>query len=106
MAPPPVELDPLVHQPARLQILALLFRNRTVSARNVARALELTPGNVASHVQKLEAAGYVETLRALSALGFEVRHRITPAGEAAFRAHVAALQALIAEATAPPPPQT
>lgn len=100
-------LDPLLAQPARLQIVALLYRNRHAAAAETARALELTPGNLASHVAKLEAAGYVETYRALSALAFHVRHRITPLGDRAFRAHAEALQALVAEALAaqrPAPP--
>lgn len=92
-------LDPLLAQPTRLQIVALLFRNRHVAATELARALDLTPGNVASHVAKLEEAGHVESLRALSPLGFQVRYRITPAGDAAFRAHVDALRALMRDAT-------
>lgn len=75
--------------------MALLFRNRQASAKAIAVALELTPGNLASHVAKLEAAGYVESFRALAALQFEVRHRITSKGDAAFRAHAQALQQLL-----------
>lgn len=93
-------LDPVLAQPTRLQIVALLFRSRHVAAAQIARALDLTPGNVASHVAKLEEVGYVDTVRALVALSFQVRHRITPAGDAAFRAHAAALQELVAEALA------
>lgn len=93
-------LDPLLSQATRLQIVALLFRNRQVAATHMARALELTPGNLASHVAKLEETGYVETSRALVAVAFQVRHRITPAGDAAFRAHALALQELVASALA------
>lgn len=93
-------LDPLLAQPARLQIVALLFRNRHAAAAEMARALGLTPGNLASHVLRLEEAGYVETYRALAALAFHVRHRITPAGDRAFREHAQALQAIVAEALA------
>lgn len=96
-------LDPLVHQPTRLQLLAYLYRNRQASFKRVTRELGLTPGNVASHVAKLEEAGYVESLRALHALSFEVRFRMTEKGDAAFRAHVAALHALIDDATRAPP---
>lgn len=94
----PPGLDPLVHQPTRLLILALLYRNRQASFRSVVDALDLTAGNVASHVEKLEAAGLVESRRALTGAAFEVRFRITPAGDAAFRAHLEALERLIREA--------
>lgn len=93
-------LDPVLSQPTRLQIVALLFRNRQAAAKSVAVGLGMTPGNLASHVAKLEEVGYVETYRALAALHFEVRHRITPKGDAAFRAHAGALQALLVEALA------
>ncbi|HVM45083.1 MAG TPA: winged helix-turn-helix domain-containing protein [Candidatus Thermoplasmatota archaeon] len=95
-----VPLDPLLSQPTRLQIVALLFRNRQASAKSVCAALDITPGNLASHAARLEEAGYVETFRALAALQFEVRHRITPRGDAAFRAHAAALQELLASSLA------
>lgn len=93
-------LDPLLSQPTRLQIIALLFRNRQASAKAVAEALGITPGNLASHAEKLAEAGYLETFQALAALRFEVRHRITAQGDAAFRAHALALQALLAESLA------
>ena len=93
-------LDPLLSQPTRLQIVALLFRNRQVAATEMTRALQLTPGNVASHAAKLAEVGYVESFRALAALQFEVRYRITAKGDAAFRAHALALQALLAASLA------
>ena len=93
-------LDPLLVQPTRLQIMALLFRNRQASAVDVARALSLTPGNLASHVAKLEEAGYVASARALVGVGFQVRLSVTPMGDAAFRAHARALQTLLDEARA------
>lgn len=93
-------LDPLLAQPTRLQIVALLYRNRAVAAVEVARALELTPGNVASHVAKLEEAGYVVTRRALVGLGFQVRHVISEKGDAAFRAHAKALREILDPAPA------
>lgn len=96
-------LDPLLSQPTRLQIVALLFRNRQAAAVDVARALDLTPGNVASHVAKLEEAGYVTTARALVGVGFQVRHRITPEGDAAFRAHAAELKKVLEAAPEGPP---
>lgn len=66
---------------------------------DVARALQLTPGNVASHVAKLEGADYLAVSRALVGVGFQVRYRITPRGDAAFRAHAAELKKLLSAAT-------
>ncbi|HEX2021234.1 MAG TPA: transcriptional regulator [Candidatus Thermoplasmatota archaeon] len=94
-------LDPLLSQPTRLQILAYLYRQRLAASKSICADLGLTPGNLASHVARLEEAGYVEPLRALVAVSFEARVRVTPAGDAAFRAHVAALRRLLDDALAP-----
>lgn len=95
MAPP--ELDAVIHQPTRLQMLAMLYRNKQCSFTDLRDGLGLTPGNLASHAGKLEQAGYVKSGRVLVDLSFEVNYRITDAGEAAFRAYLASLQALLTE---------
>ena len=111
------ELDPVIHQATRLRIMAALYRNREANFTGLRDGLGLTDGNLASHAQKLEEAGYLEARRALvgasaarrgtsapgGALGvsFEVRYRITPRGSEAFRAYVDALQGLLADAALP-----
>lgn len=88
-------LDPVIHQQNRLQILAALYRNRQASFTDLRDGLGLTPGNLQSHVTKLEEAGYVKSGRVLVDLSFEVRYKITPEGAAAFRAYLDALHALL-----------
>ena len=100
-------LDPVIHQPARLRIMAALQRNREARFTHLRDALGLTDGNLGSHAATLEKAGYLEARRALTPTGFELRYRITPQGAAAFLAYVQALQAVLAEAapaSAPPVP--
>lgn len=82
--------------------MAALFRNREASFTSLRDALGLTDGNLGSHADKLVEAGYLESRRALVALSFEVRYRITPRGSEAFRAYVADLQGILAAAQAPP----
>jgi DNA-binding MarR family transcriptional regulator len=96
-------LDPVIHQATRLEMLALLHRNRQASFTELRDRLGLTPGNLASHAAKLEDAGYIRTGRLLVDLTFEVHYRITDEGIAAFRAYLAALQQLLQEAEAPNP---
>jgi len=58
------ELDPLIHTPARLRIvatLAALPEGDTVSFTRLQDLIGLTPGNLITHLRKLEEAGYVET---------------------------------------------
>lgn len=94
----PVALDPLLHQPSRLQIMTALFRNRQVSFTDLRDGLGLTPGNLASHAAKLEEAGYLRSGRVLVDLSFEVQYRITEEGVRAFRAYIRALEAVVREA--------
>ncbi len=53
------EVDRLVHEPARLMILMVLYTVESADFTFLVNATELTNGNVSSHLSKLEAAGYV-----------------------------------------------
>ena len=57
-------LDPLIHVPARLRItatLAALPEGDTLSFTRLQDMIGLTPGNLITHLRKLEDAGYIET---------------------------------------------
>jgi DNA-binding MarR family transcriptional regulator len=90
------DLDLVIHQPNRLQILGYLHRNRECSFARLRDAFGLTAGNLATHLTRLEQAGFVSSRHALTSR-FEVRYAITPAGAAALRAYVAQLTALLRE---------
>lgn len=103
------ELDPVIHQPTRLRLMAVLHRNRQCSFTDLRDGLGLTPGNLASHMARPEEAGYVKGGRVLVDFSFEVQYKLTDVGAAAFRVYLAALQALVrdlseAPAAAPLPP--
>lgn len=57
--PRPPEVDPLVHAPARLAILATLAALESADFLYLLHATGLTKGNLSAHLAKLEAAGYV-----------------------------------------------
>ena len=50
----------VVHEPARLMILMVLYTVESADFTFLVNATELTDGNLSSHLSKLEAAGYVE----------------------------------------------
>lgn len=52
-------LDRLIHEPARLLILAYLYVVESADFLFLMRQTELTKGNLSSHLSKLESAGYV-----------------------------------------------
>lgn len=57
---PLAEIDKLIHEPARLMILATLHAVESADFLFVKRQTGLTRGNLSSHLSKLETAGYVE----------------------------------------------
>jgi DNA-binding MarR family transcriptional regulator len=52
-------LDPVIHAPARLMILALLAVVERADFTFLLNQTGLTHGNLASHISRLEEAGYV-----------------------------------------------
>jgi len=53
------EIDRVIHEPARLMIVALLAEVREADFQYLLQATELTKGNLSVHLSKLEEAGYI-----------------------------------------------
>ena len=56
---PLAEIDKLIHEPARLMILAILHVVESADFLFVERQTGLTRGNLSAHMSKLENAGYI-----------------------------------------------
>ena len=83
----PEGLD-VIHQPARLALMTLLYQRGDVGAPAARDATGLTAGNLDSHAKRLGEAGFLEGRRSLTKEGFEVRYRLTPAGLQAMSAYL------------------
>jgi DNA-binding MarR family transcriptional regulator len=57
--PAPTDIDKVVHEPARLLILANLNVVESADFRFLMNRTGLTWGNLSSHLNKLEEAGYI-----------------------------------------------
>ena len=60
------ELDPIIHAAARLKItatLATLDRGETIAFPRLQELLDMTAGNLSTHLRKLEDAGYVDVTK-------------------------------------------
>ena len=53
------KIDKMIHEPARLMIMAHLYVVDSADFLFLQRQTSLTWGNLSSHLSKLEAAGYV-----------------------------------------------
>ncbi len=55
----PTGVDRLIHEPARLLIVTLLYAVESADFLFLLRESRLSKGNLSSHLSRLEAAGYV-----------------------------------------------
>ena len=55
----PLEIDKIIHEPARLQIMTQLYVVDEADFIYIMRQTGLTWGNLSSHMSKLEEAGYI-----------------------------------------------
>lgn len=92
--PPDLEL---IHQPTRLRIMGVLYKHGDVAYTRLRDHLELTDGNLATHVDSLANADYVTERRAWAQNGFETRYRITRSGVSAFETYLDELQGFLTE---------
>lgn len=91
-------LDPLIHVPVRLRIVATLAAlpdGDTLTFTRLQGMLGLTPGNLITHLRKLEEAGYIS----MEKIGIGVWSRtliaLTKRGRAALDAYTEALRNLL-----------
>ncbi|MFL7890563.1 MAG: winged helix-turn-helix domain-containing protein [Anaerolineales bacterium] len=55
-----IDVDRLIHEPARLSIMTILSAVESADFLYLQREIGLTKGNLSSHLAKLEAADYIE----------------------------------------------
>ena len=77
------EVDRMVHEPARLMILMVLYTVERADFTFLMNVTELTDGNLSSHLSKLEAAGYVEVEKGYAGKKPRTRLRLTAVGRQA-----------------------
>lgn len=93
------ELNPVIHQPIRLRIMATLAALRPDEKADFSYLKELlatTDGNLGAHLLKLEETGYIAVEKTFIARKPKTRVALTDKGRLAFREHVAALQEILA----------
>ncbi len=91
-------LDQIIHAPARLRIVATLAALPAGDALSFTRlqdVLELTPGNLITHLRKLEEAGYVDTDTTGNGRASRTAVALTADGRAALETYTEALRELL-----------
>lgn len=88
------DLDRVIHEPARLRILTLLSGVDAVDFNFLLSTLGLTKGNLSSHMDKLEKAGYVTVEKSFNGRIPHTEFTITGDGRAALDEYWQGLDAI------------
>jgi DNA-binding transcriptional ArsR family regulator len=99
------ELDPVIHAPARLRImvtLATLPEGDNLSFTRLQDLIGLTPGNLITHLRKLEDAEYVATVKSGRGVTARTAVLLTSAGRAALDRYSAVVRELLGSVSPEP----
>lgn len=86
-AKPDYAIDRIVHEPARLMVMAHLYVVESADYVFLMQNSGLTWGNLSSHLSKLEDAGYVEILKEFIHKKPHTMVQLTQSGREAFDAY-------------------
>lgn len=92
-----IELDPLVHERVRLAILSALGTHGQLSFNELKALTDATDGNLSTHSQKLEQAGYLRAVKGMFGRRRKTSYQITSAGRAALFGYLDTLERLSGE---------
>jgi DNA-binding HxlR family transcriptional regulator len=77
-------LDRVIHEPARLMLVALLSSVESADFLYLLKESDLTKGNLSVHLSKLEEAGYIEAEKTFRGKMPHTEYRLTSKGKSAF----------------------
>lgn len=79
----------------RMGVMSILLMNESVSFNDLKQLLELTDGNLASHLINLEENGFLKVHKGFIGRKTNTTYSITKSGEKAFKDHLEALENMI-----------
>lgn len=79
----------------RLGVMSILMVNEEVNFNDLKQMLEVTDGNLATHLLNLEENGYIKVHKGFIGKKTNTTYAVTKAGEKAFNEHISALESMI-----------
>jgi len=89
--------DPLLHQSVRSKLMSLLIANDELPFKALKELLEVTDGNLSSHLSKLEKEQYIYIEKTFEGKRPKTVVKIAPEGRKAFDAYIETLKQFIEE---------
>ncbi len=79
----------------RLGVMSVLLVNEEINFNDLKELLQVTDGNLASHLSNLEENGYIKVKKGFIGRKTNTTYSITKAGEKAFKEHLGGLENMI-----------
>lgn len=89
------QFDKAFESRIRLQIMSVLVANESYDFSSLKEILEVTDGNLASHLKALERENYIEVSKSFVGRKPNTRYAATTKGVTAFKKHLESLEKLI-----------
>jgi DNA-binding MarR family transcriptional regulator len=95
MKNPIEQLNKVFDSRIRLGIMSALMVNIRVSFNELKELIQITDGNLASHLKSLEETGYIKVEKGFIGRKTNTTYAVTKTGEKAFKSHLDALEKMI-----------
>lgn len=89
------QLDKMLEHRLRLQIMSVLVANAAFDFNGLKETLNVTDGNLASHLKALEKEKYISVNKTFVDRKPNTKYKATDKGKSAFRKHLDALEAVL-----------
>jgi DNA-binding MarR family transcriptional regulator len=92
---PFLQLDRVIHEKGRLAIMSMLAASPELAFTELRDTLEMTDGNLTTHIRTLQEAGYIAISKSYQNNRPLTTCALTPAGRKAFAGYVNLLEQII-----------
>ena len=90
-----LEIDRVIHEKGRLAIMSMLAASAELSFTELREALEMTDGNLTTHIRTLQEAGYVSVTKSFHNKRPLTTCALTPQGKKAFSSYINLLERIV-----------
>jgi DNA-binding MarR family transcriptional regulator len=92
---PFLQLDRVIHEKGRLAIMSMLAASAELSFTELRDALEMTDGNLTTHIRTLQEAGYVSVTKSFQNHRPLTTCSLTATGRKAFTSYINLLEQIV-----------
>jgi len=92
---PFLQLDKIIHEKGRMAIMSLLAANSDLSFNDLKSQLNMTDGNLTTHIRTLKQAGYIAVTKSMQNRRSLTTCSLTDEGRNAFNQYIKLLEQII-----------